>query len=452
MFKKILIANRGEIAVRIVRAAREMDIKTVVVYSEADRNMPAVRMADRAIFIGESPLNESYLNYQRILSAALASGCEAVHPGYGLFAENVEFAEACIALGLKFIGPSPDVIRKMGDKTVARELMKKGGVQVVPGTDKAVEGKDLRRLSKDIGFPIIMKAAAGGGGKGMRIVHNEKDLIQTYSLAEEEARKGFGDSRIFLEKYISNVKHIEVQIVSDKYGNHVHLFERDCSLQRRHQKVVEESPSLIFNENKRFELTKQALRVAKLAFYDSVGTIEFLYDPEKKEFYFIEMNTRIQVEHPVSEVITGIDLVKEQISIAAGNSLSFTQEEIKKAGHAIECRVNAEDPEKSFCPSPGRINKYWEPGGPGVRVDSGICSGLYVSPFYDSLLLKIITNGKNREEALKKMKGALSECIIDGISTNICFLSKLLDNKEVLSGNYNTQTIANMINGERNGA
>ncbi len=447
MFKKILIANRGEIAVRIIRAAKEMNIETVVIYSEADRNMPAVKMADQAVFIGKSPLTESYLNYQRVLSAALASGAEAVHPGYGLFAENADFAEACIALGLKFIGPSPDVILNMGDKTIARELMKKGGIPVVPGTDKPIKEEELKQVAKEIGFPIMMKAAVGGGGKGMRIINDEKELLHVYPMAVEEARKSFGDSRIFLEKYISKVKHIEVQIISDKYGNHVHLYERDCSLQRRHQKVVEEAPALILTEDIRLELTAQAIEVAKLAGYDSVGTIEFLYDQDKKEFYFIEMNTRIQVEHPISEAITGIDLVKEQISIAAGNKLSFNQNEIKKEGHAIECRINAENPDNNFCPSPGKINKYWEPGGLGVRIDSGICSGIEITPFYDALLLKIITKGKNRQEALKKMEVALKECIVDGINTNINFLSRLLDNDEVVSGKYNTQTIANMLNG-----
>jgi len=447
MFKKILIANRGEIAVRIIRAAKEMNIKTVVVYSEADRNTPAVRMADQSIFIGGSPLNESYLNYQHVLSAALASGAEAVHPGYGLFAENAEFAEACIALGLNFIGPSPDVIRKMGDKTVARELMKKGGVPVVPGTDRAVKEEELKKIGRDIGFPIMMKAAVGGGGKGMRIISKEDELLRAYHLAVEEARNGFGDQRIFLERYMPDVKHIEVQIVSDKYKNHVHLYERDCSLQRRHQKVIEEAPAVILEEKERLFLTNQALKVAELAEYDSVGTIEFLYDPDKKEFYFIEMNTRIQVEHPVSEIITGIDLVKEQISIAAGNKLTFKQKDVKRSGHAVECRINAEDPEKDFRPSPGRINEYWEPGGPGVRVDSGILSGLEVSPFYDSLLLKIITTGKNREETLRKMKIALNECVVKGISSNIGFLLKLLNNRDVLSGSYNTQTIARIING-----
>jgi len=447
MFKKILIANRGEIAVRIIRAAKEMDIETVLIYSEADRNMPAVQMADQAVFIGGSPLNESYLNYQRVLSAALASGAEAVHPGYGLFAENADFAEACIALGLKFIGPSPDVILNMGDKTIARELMKKGGIPVVPGTDKPIKEKNLKQVAKDIGFPIMMKAAVGGGGKGMRIINDEEELLYTYPMAVEEARKSFGDSRIFLERYISKVKHIEVQIISDKYGNHVHLYERDCSLQRRHQKVVEEAPAVVLTEDIRSRLTAQAIEVAKLAGYDSVGTIEFLYDQDKKEFYFIEMNTRIQVEHPISEEITGIDLVKEQISIAAGNKLSFKQKEIKRDGHAIECRINAENPDNNFCPSPGKLNKYWEPGGFGVRVESGICSDIEITPFYDSLLLKIIAKGKSRQEALKKMKVALKECVVDGINTNINFLSRLLDNDEVVSGKYNTQTIANMLNG-----
>lgn len=447
MFKKILIANRGEIAVRIIRAAKEMDIKTVAVYSDADRNMPAVRMADQAVFIGESPLDKSYLNYQNVLSAALATESEAVHPGYGLFAENADFADACLALGLKFIGPSPDVIRKMGDKTLARDLMKKGNVKIVPGNEKPIKEEDLKRLAKETGFPLMMKAAVGGGGKGMRIINKEGELMQAYSLAVEEAKKAFGDSRIFLEMYMENVKHIEVQIIADKYGNCVHLYERDCSLQRRHQKVVEEAPSSFLDENESLSLIEEALKVAKLSGYDSVGTVEFLYDLDKKEFYFIEMNTRIQVEHPVSEAITGIDLVKEQISIAAGNKLGIRQENIKVKGHALECRINAEDPKNNFCPSPGMIKEYWEPGGPGVRVDSGISCGLSVPPFYDSLLLKIITTGKNRKDALKKMKVALRESVIEGINTNRNFLLKLLDNNEVLSGNYNTRTVESIIYG-----
>jgi acetyl-CoA carboxylase biotin carboxylase subunit len=446
MKSKILIANRGEIAVRIIRAARELGMETVVVYSQADKDSLAVKLADQAVCIGPPPASESYLFYQNIISAALAVKADAIHPGYGFLAENWQFADACRAMKLRFIGPKSNVIRQMGDKSKAKALMRESNVPVVPGSDGIVESLDqVIEVAEETGFPLMIKASAGGGGKGMRIVHEKKNLEKAYNFASTEAQQAFGDSRVYIEKYIASPKHIEVQILGDRNGNVIHLFERDCSIQRRHQKLVEEAPSAIINETTRKRMGDVAVKAAKSVGYDSAGTIEFLYDQVTKEFFFMEMNTRIQVEHPVSEAITGVDLIKYQIKIANDEKLDLEQKKIHLKGHAIECRINAEDPDNDFNPSPGKITQLMLPGGPGVRIDSGVYPGYIIPPFYDSMVAKLITWGTDRREAIERMKRALVEFHIEGIKTTIPFHKKVMKNKEFLRGQYTTDFVSEFM-------
>lgn len=439
MFKKILIANRGEIAVRIIRACHELGIAAVAVYSEADKNSLHVKLADEAYCIGKATVQESYLNVKNILSVALHTKAEAIHPGYGFLSENTEFAEVCGEHGITFIGPDYRIINRMGDKSNARDTMKSSGVPTVPGTDGEISDmNEAVLIAKKIGYPVIVKASAGGGGKGMRVVYSEEDLVSAIETAQKEAQNYFGNPMVYLEKYLEYTRHVEIQIIGDNYGNVVHLGERDCSIQRRHQKLVEESPSPALNEDLRSAMGYAAVKVGKAVNYNSVGTVEFLLD-EDNNFYFMEMNTRIQVEHGVTEMITGIDLLKEQISIAAGEKLSFSQEDVKINGCAIECRINAEDPSMNFIPCPGDIRNYIAPGGIGIRIDSGAFSGGTILPFYDSMVSKVIAWGRDREEAIKRMKRALNEFVIEGVKTTIPFHSKLMDNQTFKSGEFNTK-------------
>jgi acetyl-CoA carboxylase biotin carboxylase subunit len=445
MFKKVLIANRGEIALRIIRACKEMGLNTVAVYSEIDRDCLHVHMADEAICIGPADSSKSYLNIKNIISAAIISGAEAIHPGYGFLSENPKFTRVCKLQGLKLIGPSEENIRKMGNKSEARRTMVEAGIPVVPGTkDVTINADKGLKLAKEIGFPVIIKASSGGGGRGMRIVYSEKEFTDAFNTAKSESAVAFNDDSMYIEKYIEEPRHIEFQILADEYGNILHLGERDCSLQRRNQKVLEEAPCSIIDSPLREKMGEMAVKAAKTVNYVGAGTIEFLLD-RYNNFYFIEMNTRIQVEHPVTEVITGIDLIKEQIKIAKGEELKFTQDDIKISGHAIECRINAEDPNKSFRPSPGTVEHYFVPGGNGVRVDSHIYSGYRIPPTYDSMIGKLIAWGKNREEAIARTRRALDEMIITGINTNIDFHRKILDNKKFLENQINTSFIEKEI-------
>lgn len=443
MITKILIANRGEIAVRIIRAAKELGIKTAVVYSKADKESLAVKLADQAICIGPAPSAESYLFYQNILSAALSSKADAIHPGYGFLAENSHFSDACRAMKIIFIGPKSNAIRRMGDKAMAKELMRNSGVPVIPGSDGIVDSfNSACETVEKTGFPIIIKASAGGGGKGMRIVDEKKELERAFNYAATEAQQAFGDSRVYIEKYIGSPKHIEVQILGDKHGNVVHLFERDCSIQRRHQKLIEEAPSPSIDKDTRKKLGEIAVKAAQSVEYDSAGTVEFLYNVDTNEFFFMEMNTRIQVEHPVSEMITGIDLIKYQIHVANGEELDLKQKHIEQRGHALECRINAENPEKDFHPNPGKITHLRLPGGPGIRIDSGVYSGYTIPPYYDSMVAKLIAWGTNRKEAIDRMKRGLDEFHIEGIKTTIPFHKEVMKHKEFLSGQYTTDFIS----------
>lgn len=448
MFKKVLIANRGEIALRIIRACKEMDIATVAVYSEADKDSLHVRHADEAYCIGPAQTNRSYLNIPNIISAALVAGVDAIHPGYGFLAENAHFAEICETHQIKFIGPSPATIEKMGDKSIARDTVKKVGVPIVPGVEGIITS-DEQALSaaKEIGFPVMIKASAGGGGKGMRLAHNEKDLLKELKAAQREAQAAFGNGDVYIEKYIEEPRHIEFQILADSYGNVVHLGERDCSIQRRHQKVIEESPSVALTPELRERMGEAAVKATKAAEYNSAGTIEFLLD-KYNNFYFIEMNTRIQVEHPVTELVTGLDLIKEQIRIAAGEELGYTQDDIKITGWAMECRINAEDPSKNFMPCPGQVNVYEVPGGPGIRIDSVVYPGYTITPFYDSMVAKLIVWGKDRDEAIKRMGRALDEFTIEGVKTTIPFQKKVLQNAFFIKGDFYTNFIQRRILGQ----
>lgn len=446
MFSKILIANRGEIALRIIRACKELGIKTVAVYSEADRDSLHVRYADEAICIGSAPSSNSYLNIPAIISAAEITDVEAIHPGYGFLAENPHFAEICESCQITFIGPTPNNIRLMGDKMAAREAMRKAGLPIVPGSSSAVKTKEeALRIAKKIGYPVIIKAAAGGGGKGMRICHNDVRLVSALMTAQSEAEASFGNSNVYIEKYIEKPRHIEIQIMADKFGHILHLGERDCSIQRRHQKLLEESPSSCVNARLRRQLGDAAVRGAKAAGYTSVGTMEFLFNEKDSSFYFMEMNTRVQVEHPVTEMVTGIDIVKAQIRIAAGEKLRLHQEDIQIKGAAIECRINAEDHEKNFMPSPGKIDTVILPGGPGVRVDTHMYPGCQVSPYYDSLVAKLIVHGNNREEAIQIMLRALSEFVVEPIKTTIPFHRLVLANPLFLEGKISTHFVAEMF-------
>ena len=442
MISKILIANRGEIAVRIIRAAQELGIKTVAVFSEADRDALFVRNADQAICIGPPLASESYLFYQNILSSALTVNADAIHPGYGFLSENPLFAEACRALNIKFIGPHPMAIRKMGDKSTAKLIMRKAGVPVVPGSEGTLRSvNEAQAQAEGIGYPVILKASAGGGGKGMRIVYEKKEMENAFHFAANEAQQAFGNPDIYIEKFIADPKHIEIQILGDKHGNVVHLFERDCSLQRRYQKLLEESPSPVLADKVRGQMCEAAIMAARAVNYDSVGTVEFIYDVDTEQFFFIEMNTRIQVEHPVTEQVTQIDLVKAQIMSAAGEKIGFAQADIGRSGHAIECRINAEDPENNFLPKTGTIRQFIVPGGMGVRVDSGVYPGCVITPYYDSMIAKLITWGKTRKEAIARMKRALREFVVEGVKTTIPFHQKVLQHEVFLSGYYTTNYI-----------
>jgi acetyl-CoA carboxylase biotin carboxylase subunit len=439
MFKKILVANRGEIAVRIIRACKELGIGTVAVYSEADKEALHVKLADEAFCIGKAASKDSYLNIHNIMSTAAVTKADAIHPGYGFLAENADFAEMCQKCDVVFIGPKPDAIRKMGAKAVARETMKQAGVPTVPGTEGLIEDDDeALRTAREIGFPVIAKATAGGGGKGMRLAASEEELPGAIRQAQNEAETAFGNGGVYLEKYLEEPRHIEIQIMADKFGNVIHLGERDCSIQRRHQKLVEEAPSPALSEELRQQMGTAAVKAAKAVHYHGAGTVEFLLD-KHHQFYFMEMNTRIQVEHPVTELVTMVDLIKEQIKVAAGYPLSFRQEEIKINGWAIECRINAENPANSFMPSPGKVDMYLPPGGFGVRVDSAVYPGYTISPFYDSMVAKIIVWGRDRDEAIQKMKRALNELLITGIKTTVPFHLSLLENEYFIKGDFNTK-------------
>ena len=451
MFSKILIANRGEIALRIIRACHELGIRTVAVYSEADKNSLHVRFADEAICIGQAASSNSYLNIPAIISAAEITDVEAIHPGYGFLAENPHFAEICESCQITFIGPTPENIRLMGDKMAARSTMKKAGLPIVPGSTAIIKNKEeALKTAKSIGYPVIIKAAAGGGGKGMRICHNDLTLISSLMTAQAEAEANFGNPNVYIEKYIEEPRHIEIQVLADKYGHMVHLGERDCSIQRRHQKLLEESPSAVVDSKLRKRLGEAAMRGIKSVGYVSAGTIEFLLD-KHQNFYFMEMNTRIQVEHPVTEMVTGMDLIKEQLRIAAGEKLKVQQEEIQLKGAAIECRINAEDFANNFMPCPGKIETLNLPGGPGVRVDTHIYQGYEISPYYDSLVAKLITFGRNRLEAIKVMRRALSEFYIAPIKTTIPFHVRLMENPLFLKGEISTHFVQEMLKEEEKG-
>ena len=437
MFKKVLIANRGEVAVRIIRACREIGIPTVAVFSEADEDSLHVSLATESYCIGPNESSKSYLNIPAIISAALISGADAIHPGYGFMSERADFAEICKEHNIKFIGPSPESMQLMGDKATARKTMKEKGVPITPGTGIITDIEEAKKSAKQFGYPVIVKATAGGGGKGMRVANNDSELEQSINLCRQEAEKFFGNPDVYMEKYLVNPRHIEVQIIADKFGNVVHLGERDCSIQRRHQKLIEEAPSPAVNEEIRKKLGEAAVRAAKAANYEGVGTIEFLLDKDKN-FYFMEMNTRLQVEHGISEMISNIDIVREQINIAAGNPLSYKQEDIKLFGHAIECRINAEDPDRNFLPAPGEINGYITPGGFGVRVDSHVYSGYKIPPYYDSLISKLMCWAPTREEARRRMYRALKEYVITGVKTTLPFYQELIENEVFISGNFDT--------------
>ncbi len=437
LFKKVLIANRGEIAVRIIRACHELGIKTVVVYSDVDKNTLPVRLADEAICIGPAQSAHSYLNIPAIITAAEITDAEAIHPGYGFLAENAQFVEACTASAITFIGPSAENIRIGGDKAKARQVMTKKGVPVVPGSDAPVKSEEeALKICKQIGLPVILKASAGGGGRGMRIVHEEKDLMPLYHTATKEAFAAFGNGDMYMERYIPEMRHIEVQILADNKGNTIHLGERECSIQRRHQKLIEEAPYVFADAKFRKRVGDIAIKAAKAMKYQNAGTVEFILDNDN-EIYFMEINTRVQVEHTVTEMITEIDIVKEQIKIAAGESLSIKQQDVKINGHSIECRINAEDPEK-FIPQPGTISLFITPGGPGVRVDTAAFTGWTVPAHYDSLIAKLVVHGRDRDEAIARMRRALREFIVEGIKTTIPFFLKVLDDPDYNSGDFNT--------------
>lgn len=437
MFKKVLIANRGEIAVRIIRACRELGIPTVAIYSQADAQSLHVSLATEAYCIGPAQSAKSYLSIPAIISTALMCGADAIHPGYGFMAERADFVDICTQHGIKFIGPSSDAMRKMGDKATARKTMQENNVPITPGTDLVETVDDVRLFAKKVGYPIIIKATAGGGGKGMRIVRKDDELESMMNMCQTEAQNSFGNPNVYIEKYLENPRHIEVQILGDSYGNVVHLGERDCSIQRRHQKLIEEAPSPAIDEKTRKEMGEAAVRAAKAINYEGAGTIEFLLDRDGK-WYFMEMNTRVQVEHCVSEMISNIDIVREQILVAAGERLDFTQEDVLLRGHAIECRINAENPEKDFMPNPGKIEGYVTPGGFGVRVDSHSYQGYSIPPYYDSMIGKLICWGRNREEARRRMYRALKEYVITGIETTIPFHQEIIEDDVFISGRFNT--------------
>ena len=446
MLKKVLIANRGEIAVRIIRACREMGIRTVAIYSEADKDALHVKLADQAICIGPAPSSKSYLNIKAILEAACLTGADSIHPGFGFLSENANFAKICEEMGIKFIGPNYKLIELLGNKSKAKETMKKVGVPVVPGSEGLIKSKkEAVEIAEKIKYPVILKASAGGGGKGIRIAHNKEELEKAYSLVKQEAKISFNDDSIYIEKFVENPRHVEIQVLADEHGNGIHLGERDCSVQRRNQKIIEETPASIINDETRKKMGEVAVKAVKEIGYTNAGTIEFLVD-KNKDFYFMEMNTRVQVEHPVTEMVTGIDIIKEQIKIASGEKLAIKQKDVKVNGHSMEARINAENPDKNFMPCPGTITGLHIPGGNGVRVDTAIYSGYTIPPTYDSMIAKVIVHGKTREESIAKLKSAVAELVVDGITTNADFILKILDNENFKKNNYDTSFIEKEFN------
>lgn len=441
MLQKILIANRGEIAVRIIRACREMGIRTVAVYSEADKNSLHKTLADEAVCIGPAASSKSYLNMKSILEAACLTGADSIHPGFGFLSENASFAKICNDMGIKFIGPSGELINLLGNKSKAKETMKKAGVPVVPGSEGLIKNKEEAiELAEKIKYPVILKASAGGGGRGIRVAYSKEELEKSYDLVKQEAKISFGDDSIYLEKFIENPRHVEIQILADEHGNCIHLGERDCSIQRRNQKIIEETPSMAISGKTRKKMGQVAVKAVKEIGYTNAGTIEFLVD-KNQDFYFMEMNTRVQVEHPITEMITGIDIIKEQIKIASGEKLSLEQEDITFTGHVMEARINAENPDKNFMPCPGKITGLHLPGGNGVRVDTAIYSGYTVPATYDAMIAKIIAQGKNREETIAKLRSAVAELVVEGIDTNADFILKILENKAFRTNKYDTSFI-----------
>jgi acetyl-CoA carboxylase, biotin carboxylase subunit len=440
MIKKLLIANRGEIAVRIIRACRELGVESVAVYSEADKESLHVQLADEAYCIGPKASKDSYLNFTNIISVAKLTGCDAIHPGYGFLAENADFAELCRECNIIFVGPTPEAIQKMGTKDVARETMKEANVPIVPGSQGIIEStEDAVSLANEIGYPVIIKATAGGGGKGIRVARTEQEMIKGINITQQEAMTAFGNPGVYIEKYIEDFRHVEIQVLADSYGHTIHLGERDCSIQRRLQKLLEETPSPALDGEIRAEMGEAAVKAAKAVDYTGAGTVEFIYDYRNRKFYFMEMNTRIQVEHPVTEMVTGVDLIKEQIKIASGEKLNLKQEDVEFNGWAIECRINAENPAKNFMPSAGKIKMYLPPGGFGVRIDSAAYPGYTIPPYYDSMIAKVITYGSSREEAIDRMKRALGEFVVEGIHTTIPFHLKLLNHEKFVEGQFNTK-------------
>ena len=442
MLKKVLIANRGEIAVRIIRACKEMNIKTVAVYSEADRTALHVSLADEAVCIGAAPSKKSYLNMKAILEAACLTGADSIHPGYGFLSENSQFAKICEEMGIKFIGPNYKLIELLGNKSKAKETMKRAGVPVVPGSDGLIYSKEQAiSIAEKIKYPVMLKASSGGGGRGIRVAFTPEELEKEYDLVKQEAKVSFNDDSVYLEKFIENPRHVEIQILADEHGNCVHLGERDCSMQRRNQKVLEETPSLAIDEKTRKKMGEVAVKAVKEIGYSNAGTIEFLVD-KNKDFYFMEMNTRVQVEHPITEEVTGIDIIKEQLKIASKEQLEYKQKDITFSGHSMEARINSEDPNKNFMPCPGTITDLHLPGGNGVRVDTAVYTGYKIPPTYDSMIAKIIVHGKNRNESIEKLKSCLSELVIEGVTTNKEFILKILNNKDFVNNNYDTSFIS----------
>ena len=441
MLQKILIANRGEIAVRIIRACREMGIRTVAVYSEADKNSLHKTLADEAICIGPAASSKSYLNMKAILEAACLTGADSIHPGFGFLSENASFAKICNDMGIKFIGPSGDLINLLGNKSKAKETMKKAGVPVVPGSEGLIKNKEEAiELAEKIKYPVILKASAGGGGRGIRIAYSKEELEKSYDIVKQEAKISFGDDSIYLEKFIENPRHVEIQILADEHGNCIHLGERDCSIQRRNQKIIEETPSMAINDKTRKKMGQIAVKAVKEIGYTNVGTIEFLVD-KNQDFYFMEMNTRVQVEHPITEMVTGIDIIKEQIKIASGQKMLLNQEDIKFTGHVMEARINAENSDKNFMPCPGKITGLHLPGGNGIRVDTAIYAGYTVPANYDAMIAKIIAQGKNREEAIAQLRSAIAELVVEGIDTNTDFILKILENENFKTNQYDTSFV-----------
>ena len=442
MLKKVLIANRGEIAVRIIRACKEMNIKTVAVYSEADRTALHVSLADEAVCIGAAPSKKSYLNMKAILEAACLTGADSIHPGYGFLSENSQFAKICEEMGIKFIGPNYKLIELLGNKSKAKETMKRAGVPVVPGSDGLIYSKEQAiSIAEKIKYPVMLKASSGGGGRGIRVAFTPEELEKEYDLVKQEAKVSFNDDSVYLEKFIENPRHVEIQILADEHGNCVHLGERDCSIQRRNQKILEETPSLAIDEKTRKKMGEVAVKAVKEIGYSNAGTIEFLVD-KNKDFYFMEMNTRVQVEHPITEEVTGIDIIKEQLKIASKEQLEYKQKDITFSGHSMEARINSEDPNKNFMPCPGTITDLHLPGGNGVRVDTAVYTGYKIPPTYDSMIAKIIVHGKNRNESIEKLKSCLSELVIEGVTTNKEFILKILNNKDFVNNNYDTSFIS----------